>query len=58
MKIKIATLLILSLFIGTSFKADDEIKWMDFNKGYELAKKKNNAGRCIHRLVWLVQTNG
>ncbi len=41
MKIKIAALLVLSLILGASFKADDEIKWMDFNKGYELAKKKN-----------------
>jgi len=41
MKIKIVAVLLLSLIVGTSFKAEEEIKWLDFNKGYELAKKKN-----------------
>lgn len=40
MKLKIAGIALM-FFILTSFKAGEEIKWLDFNKGYELAKKKN-----------------
>ncbi|MDZ4669086.1 MAG: DUF255 domain-containing protein [bacterium] len=40
MRIKILALLLFT-FTFSSFKGDDEIKWLDFNKGYELAKKKN-----------------
>ncbi len=28
-------------FVAFSMKSGDEIKWVDFNKGYEIAKKKN-----------------
>ncbi|MCG9879866.1 MAG: DUF255 domain-containing protein [Bacteroidia bacterium] len=41
MKVKVAAALLFTLFIGSSFKADNEIKWLDFNTGYDLAKKKN-----------------
>jgi thioredoxin-related protein len=41
MKIRIIAILALSLMVGSSFKAEEGIKWLDFNKGYELAKKKN-----------------
>lgn len=39
MNIKILGLLLLTT-VTSSFKSADEIKWLDFNKGYELAKKK------------------
>ncbi len=39
MKYKIIALFLFTLSFS-SFKANNEIKWMDFNKGYELAKKK------------------
>jgi thiol-disulfide isomerase/thioredoxin len=39
MNIKILGLLLLTT-VASSFKSADEIKWLDFNKGYELAKKK------------------
>lgn len=33
---------VLAVFVITAFKADNaEVNWLDFNKGYELAKKKN-----------------
>lgn len=41
MKIKVIGALLLTLLIGSSFKAENEIKWLDFNSGYDLAKKKN-----------------
>ncbi|OYU94720.1 MAG: hypothetical protein CFE21_13595 [Bacteroidetes bacterium B1(2017)] len=40
MKIKVFALLLVTI-VATSFKSADEIKWVDFNKGYEMAKKKN-----------------
>lgn len=40
MKLKIAGIALV-FFILTSFKTGEEIKWLDFNKGYELARKKN-----------------
>jgi thioredoxin-related protein len=43
MKIKILVLLLLTVTLGTSFKSAEEIKWLDFNKGYEMAKKKNKV---------------
>lgn len=39
-KFKILLLSVVTLF-ATSFKTAEEIKWVDFNKGYDLAKKKN-----------------
>ncbi|MCF8255421.1 MAG: DUF255 domain-containing protein [Bacteroidia bacterium] len=40
MKIKIIGILLLTI-MASSFKTAEEIKWLDFNKGYEMAKKKN-----------------
>lgn len=42
MKIKIIALLLFA-FVAASFtfQQENEISWMDFNKGYALAKKKN-----------------
>ena len=37
---KVLMLTMLTLF-ATSFKTAEEIKWVDFNTGYALAKKKN-----------------
>ena len=33
-------LLVISFTISISMKSSEEIKWVDFNKGYDLAKKK------------------
>lgn len=38
---KIIGLSFALFLVFSSFTANEEIKWMDFNKGYELAKKKN-----------------
>ena len=41
MKVKLMVA-VLAVFVITAFKADNaEVNWLDFNKGYELAKKKN-----------------
>ncbi len=34
-------LLTVVTICATAFKTSEEIKWVDFNKGYDLAKKKN-----------------
>ncbi|MFY8108275.1 MAG: thioredoxin family protein [Bacteroidia bacterium] len=39
-KIKLVVLALVTI-MATSMKSSEEIKWMDFNQGYELAKKKN-----------------
>jgi uncharacterized protein YyaL (SSP411 family) len=39
-KIKLVVLALVTI-MATSMKTTEEIKWMDFNQGYELAKKKN-----------------
>jgi uncharacterized protein YyaL (SSP411 family) len=39
-KIKLFVLAVITI-MATSMKSSEEIKWMDFNQGYELAKKKN-----------------
>ena len=41
MKVKLMVA-VLAVFVITAFKANNaEVNWLDFNKGYELAKKKN-----------------
>lgn len=42
MKLKIAGFLLIA-FISMAFKTAEEVKWVDFNKGYEMAKKKNKV---------------
>ncbi len=39
-KIKLFVLAVITI-MATSMKSSEEIKWMDFNQGYDLAKKKN-----------------
>ncbi len=43
MNIKILGFLLLTTALSSSFKSAEEIKWLDFNKGYDLAKKKNKV---------------
>ena len=39
--LKISVIFLSLLFISSSFKPAEELKWFGFNEGYSLAKKKN-----------------